>query len=127
MKSPRIFACLALLIAVCSLPASASAFWPMYGSGIGGGGWGGAGFYGPWHGTLHTAAYSPPPPYFSIHPPVYYSPNIVRRSYGWSPYAYGPYAPPRIVVSEPTVAPQPLLVINPYVNDAAELPAPKAE
>ena len=66
MKSLRILACAAVLAAVCSLPVSASAFWPMYGSGVGGGwggGWGGAGFYGPWYGTLHTAAYSPPPPY----------------------------------------------------------------
>ena len=49
----------------------------------------------------------------------------MRRSYGWSPYAYGPYAPqqaPIVEAAEP--APEPLLVVNPYVKQDAELPAP---
>lgn len=29
------------------------------------------------------------PPYFALHPPVYYS-HSVARTYGYSPYAYGP-------------------------------------
>lgn len=40
---------------------------------------------------LNSSAYAtdriPTPPYFSIHPPVYYS-APVPRTYGYSPYAY---------------------------------------
>jgi hypothetical protein len=52
-------------------------------------------------------------PYFSLHPPVYYS-RPVPRTYGWSPFAY----PPGTLTPEveaPTVEPQ--VYRNPYVEE----------
>jgi len=54
----------------------------------------------------------PMPPYFAIHPPVYYS-QPVPRTYGYSPFAYGP------CVMTPEVAaptPAPKTIINPHVE-----------
>lgn len=72
------------------------------------------GFYNGWFsGPLgyasnpYTLGYVPTPPYFALHPPVYYS-HPVKRSYGLSPFA----APP--AVAEPT--PEPLLLANPFVT-----------
>ncbi len=72
-------------------------------------------------------------PYYTLHPPVYYS-DVIRRPYGWSPYAAFPsVAPPTgqppvpLVISNPYVAgtsvtgrtgpsrPAPLRIVNPYV------------
>jgi hypothetical protein len=74
------------------------------------------------------------PPYFSLHPPVYYS-YRVARTYGYSPFPYPPYVltpgsePPRQVtvqnvygqadqgqVSEATQSTPPLRIDNPYVE-----------
>lgn len=55
-------------------------------------------------------------PYFSQHPPVYYS-YPVPRTYGWSPYAY----PPGTMTPElelPT-APTPTTIRNPYFKPKA--------
>jgi hypothetical protein len=38
-------------------------------------------------GTMYGLGLVPTPPYFALHPPVYYS-CPVPRSYGYSPYAY---------------------------------------
>jgi hypothetical protein len=40
-------------------------------------------------GTMYGLGLVPVPPYFALHPPVYYS-CPVPRSYGYSPYAYPP-------------------------------------
>ncbi len=40
-------------------------------------------------GTMYGLGLVPTPPYFALHPPVYYS-CPVPRSYGYSPYAYPP-------------------------------------
>ncbi len=59
-------------------------------------------------------------PYFSLHPPVYYS-YPVPRTYGYSPFAYpGDVMTPEII--EPV---QPVTIINPHVKSNAE-PAAKA-
>ncbi len=52
-------------------------------------------------------------PYFSLHPPVYYS-YPIARTYGYSPFAYPPY------VITPPVADDtgPAEIINPYVPPA---------
>lgn len=77
----------------------------------------------------------PTPPYFSLHPPVHYS-DVVRRTYGYSPFAYpgtfetpGIVGPPAEVVNphvEPKVqaestnhlAATPIVVRNPFVGRA---------
>jgi hypothetical protein len=52
-------------------------------------------------------------PYFALHPPVYYS-YPVPRTYGYSPFAYGPW----VMTPEPAAPPQPVTIINPYVPKA---------
>ena len=39
-------------------------------------------------GSLYGLGYVPVPPYYALHPPVYYSHEIIRRPVGDSPYAY---------------------------------------
>jgi hypothetical protein len=57
-------------------------------------------------------------PYFSLHPPVYYS-YPVPRPYGYSPFAYPGYVPtPHYETKESGV------LLNPYVNENA---APSGE
>ena len=73
------------------------------------GGFGGYGFGGL---SPYSLGQVPVPPYFALHPPVYYS-APVPRSYGYSPYAY----PGRIVTPE---APVPVV---PEVIDNAFCPA----
>jgi hypothetical protein len=111
---------------------TASAANTMFLWGNGYGGWGGA------YSGLEI-------PYFAAHPPVYYS-YPVPRTYGYSPYAYlptvmtppvacapvppqtieNPYAPQsreKEVAPDKTAdaAPRPLMVLNPYVDQAAAL------
>lgn len=53
-------------------------------------------------------------PYFAAHPPVYYS-YPVPRTYGYSPFAYGPdVRTPDVVMDS-----QPLEIVNPYVPSSA--------
>lgn len=52
---------------------------------------------------------APRPPYFAIHPPVYYD-RIVRRAYGISPYA----VPPGVMPVENTIPSIPKAVSNPF-------------
>lgn len=104
------------------LPAAAQAQYPGGGYGYGGyGGWGqmnyGQGYY---------VGSGRVPPYFALHPPVYYSHEIVRRPMGPSPFAYPSwYAPPSSRGGEVAgyQAPQPLLVENPYVKAKAPVVA----
>jgi hypothetical protein len=49
-------------------------------------------------------------PYFALHPPVYYS-YPVPRTYGYSPFAYGPEIMTPDVVEET----KPVTIDNPYV------------
>ena len=51
-------------------------------------------------------------PYFSLHPPVYYS-MPVPRTYGWSPWAY----PPGVLT--PEMMPQAEIIENPHVEESA--------
>ncbi len=69
-------------------------------------------------------------PYYSQHPPVYYSPTIVRRSYGTSPFPLPPNSQPVAAYpsesqSAATVsASAPQFIINPFVDGAAEWSPP---
>jgi len=61
-----------------------------------------------------SLGYLPMPPYFAMHPPVYYSHNVAVP-YGMSPYPISSYSPSVSYVAErPT--PEPQVVVNPYVN-----------
>ena len=52
-------------------------------------------------------------PYFSLHPPVYYS-RPVARTYGWSPWAY----PPGVLT--PAVTCEPAIIDNPHVEESSQ-------
>ncbi len=55
----------------------------------------------------------PVPPYFSLHPPVYYS-VPVPRTYGHSPFAYpGTFRTPEVAIEEPEI------IENPHVESNA--------
>lgn len=60
-------------------------------------------------------------PYFSLHPPVYYS-RPIPRTYGYSPFAY-----PGIVRTPDVPVGDPQIVVNPYYDAAPQEPAPPAE
>ena len=110
---------LAAALAAILLPAAAQAQYP-YG-GMGYGGWG-QGNYG----QGYYSGANRVPPYFALHPPVYYSHEIIRRPMGVSPFAYPSwYAPPTMpaAAAAPYQAPQPLMVENPYVKGKAPAPA----
>ncbi len=84
---------------------------------------------------LYSVGAIPLPPYFSLHPPVYYE-MPVPRPYGYGPWAYPPYmTTPEIVEPAPEIiqnkfVPQPtkqgsdkpkmvsapLIIRNPYVT-----------
>ena len=70
------------------------------------------GFPGPgwigYYGSPYSLGQIPVPPYFAIHPPVYYS-YPVARSYGYSPYAY-----PGWMETPPVVMPE--VIENPHVD-----------
>lgn len=110
---------LAAAFAAILFPAAAQAQYP-YG-GYGYGGWGQANYgQGVYQGSNFR------PPYFALHPPVYYNHEIIRRPMGASPFAYPSwYAPPsqQVAASAPYQAPQPLMVENPYVKAKAPAPA----
>lgn len=88
---------------------------------------------------LYAVGTIPVPPYFALHPPVYYEMPI-PRTYGYSPWAYPPYiTTPEIVEPTPEIiqnkfvpqpskkAPEkakmasaPLMIQNPYVVSAGQ-------
>jgi hypothetical protein len=81
----------AAIVACLAAPRDASAYWPY---------WGYAG-YGPGWGLNYATDYVPAPPYYALHPPVYYSPFITARHYGASPFAWLPGMQPITYVPEP--------------------------
>ena len=58
------------------------------------------------------------PPYFALHPPVYYS-HAVPRTYGHSPFAYPG------TKETPSPAPKAAMIENPHVQPAKEDVKPK--
>jgi hypothetical protein len=63
----------------------------------------------------------PTPPYFAIHPPVYYS-YPVPRTYGYTPWAYPAY----VMTPEIQAPVEPAMFENPHVKQEAA-PAPKTK
>ena len=133
-------ACFATLLMFASIPNLALA---ERGYGWGGGHAPGAalGFFGRSPSTLYNLGYIPVPPYFALHPPVYYG-QRVYRSYGESPFArsgmrrydvqlaipkeivnrYVQQAAPaeveEAVTADAQVAVQPKLILNPFFHQA---------
>ncbi|NLX54569.1 MAG: hypothetical protein GXY58_05610 [Planctomycetaceae bacterium] len=68
-------------------------------------------------GSLYGLGHVPVPPYFALHPPVYYGERYYR-SYGESPFARPDYSsrPQRVHV-------QAQVIINPFVAQLATTPA----
>ena len=111
MKLARLLSVVTVLAVILLLfgahtPAQAQCAVPYRTDGFPYPGW--LGFYG----SPYSLGQIPVPPYFSLHPPVYYS-QPVARSYGYSPYAY-----PGSVVTPEVIAPQE--IINPHVQLKAE-------
>jgi hypothetical protein len=98
---------------------AAQAAWPAAcGSGLGGpSAYPGYGLYNSswWGGSPYSLGQIPMPPYFSLHPPVYYS-CPVPRSYGYSPFAYPGSTP------TPEISVQAEVVENPHVEPASTTP-----
>ncbi len=108
-------ACVALAAMLWSAPKEAAAQtecdygYAGYGGlyGIGFGGYGQFGGFG----RPYAAGRIKTPPYFALHPPVYYN-APVPRSYGYSPFAYrGNVRTPQVVEQ---VVPQ--VMLNPFVK-----------
>jgi hypothetical protein len=76
------------------------------------------GFFG-YSGSPYSLGQIPTPPYFAIHPPVYYS-QPVPRTYGYSPYAYpGTVMTPEVV--EPEIIENPHVTQPPAAEPAADV------
>jgi hypothetical protein len=71
----------------------------------------GSGYFGD-HGraSMYTTGLVPTPPYFAIHPPVYYSVPVPR------PYGYSPYAYPAYVQTPAPAKSEPVAHVNPFVE-----------
>jgi hypothetical protein len=101
----------AAIVFAFAVPSTASAYWP-WGYGVYG--------YGVNWGFNQTTDYIPAPPYFAVHPPIYYAPHITARHYGASPFAWGPGMQPITYVDHVNVAvakTQPVMLVNSYVKD----------
>ena len=67
------------------------------------------------NGRAYSSGRIPTPPYFALHPPVYYS-QAVPRTYGHSPFAYpGIYRTPEVKKSA--------MIVNPHVQPGEPTPA----
>jgi hypothetical protein len=76
-----------------------------------------------WYGYGSLATYSSSPvPYFSLHPPVYYS-YRVARTYGYSPFAY----PPGVITPGPESARLTIAQSVYAVGEAGETSAARPE
>lgn len=77
-------------------------------------------------GRLGNSAYGlgriPTPPYFAIHPPVYYS-YPVPRTYGYSPFAY----PGFIRTPDVVDAVEPAVIENPYFEGTRSTTPPTSK
>ncbi len=113
-RSTLLFVAVALLfVSVAASPASAQGFGRRRGLGFGIAG--GTSFSTIW--DLYLNGSIPVPPYFALHPPVYYSAPI-PRTYGYSPFAYpGTVPTPEIVTPA-----EPEVIENPHVQQTKSQP-----
>lgn len=95
--------------------------------GFGGGIYSGLPYHGfGYSGSLYGLGYVPVPPYYALHPPVYYSHEIRRRPVGDSPYAYPPRRPApeprRQFLLNPFIVPEPVIEEVPQQTSQATEP-----
>lgn len=91
----------ALAVGLLALPASAGQF-----------GYGAYVWSSPYPADLsplYAVGTIPTPPYFALHPPVYYE-TPIPRTYGYSPWAYPPY-----ITTPEIVEPVPEIIQNKFV------------
>jgi hypothetical protein len=109
MKLARAIGLLLCAVAMCSAAPSTSQAQTL--GHYGHGGFAAPGWFG-YFGSPYSLGQIPTPPYFAIHPPVYYS-VPVARTYGYSPYAYpGTFQTPEVVMPE--------MIENPHVEQLPE-------
>lgn len=134
MYSKRLLiATITILFSAATAPTSRAQDW-----GFGNGEWGGFGGYQGWWnqpafgvaGSLYGSGYVPVPPYFSIHPPVYYSSRIIYRPMGDSPFAYLPRRPQAVaqayLETDGSEVAEPEMIENPYVLSSTDLTSEKS-
>ncbi|MCA9264319.1 MAG: hypothetical protein KDA60_10745 [Planctomycetales bacterium] len=114
----KIYSLLAILVlALCVVPSVSNA--QCHDLGWGSGQWP---YYSPaFQTTPYTLGQVPVPPYFALHPPVYYS-APVARPYGYSPFAYPGNTPTPEIVEE-----EPVIIENPHVSPSALEATPTLE
>ena len=106
------------------------------GGGFGFGGFGGCGygafdygqygvFNGLWGGNPYAFGRIPTPPYFALHPPVYYS-HPVPRPYGFSPFPYPGWVPTPSYLEEEVPA-EPAIIDNPHIEGTGIVPPGEVE
>ncbi len=108
-RTQKIVPSIVLFAALCAVPVVCRAC-----DGYCAGSWLSAPGFGS-SGSLYGLGHIPVPPYFALHPPVYYGERYYR-SYGESPFARPDYSsrPQRI---------QAQVIINPFVEQPATAPA----
>ena len=104
------------VFAFVAMPSSAHAGYPAH---PGTGAW--PNYYG-WGASPYSLGQVPVPPYFALHPPVYYS-MPVPRTYGYSPYAY----PGTVMTPEVIMEGSPVMIENPHVTPSSAQPAVRDE
>ena len=75
------------------------------------------GFYNSPFSSPYATGRIPTPPYFAIHPPVYYS-HPVARPYGYSPFPY----PGFVTTPELEAVAEPAIIENPYIQGTGSTP-----
>jgi hypothetical protein len=106
MRPAYLFATI-LAAAIAASATDAQAQYPW-----GFGGYDGPAWFGPYR-NLYGTARVPVPPYYALHPPVYYS-HPVARPYGTSPFACP------CTHTEAVAQPQAEVIENPFVPKPAE-------
>lgn len=111
----------------CLMPGFAEAGSPYAGSAFTGGYYGGVGqFFNPYSFPPSTSVRTPP--YFAVHPPVYYSTRHARP-YGMSPFAAPPMVGPAASYrgAERTEPIRPVMLENPFCEEGCEPVVPSRE
>lgn len=106
MRNAATLAALTVAVFFSAGLRSAQAYWPCY-----------PGLLGPaYQWNVYTREHVP---YFITNPPIYYSYSILKGVDPWYPFRPAPV----YVYEAPRPAPQPKLIVNPYVQQPVSQPA----